>query len=159
MDNYTFVYNEKKRYHKLPYNYLIKICKDSDNYFAVILLFNEYFDIDIIKGIKEDKFKNIDSPYDLFNIYYRCITELEKFEFFKQSRYFCRALLEIGEYDKYINYLFFIKLYLYYLKIKIKQIVLREYIFQYNEKYSNLIFKLRINSKKESEIIYILEKK
>ncbi|KAG4082410.1 hypothetical protein H8356DRAFT_969845 [Neocallimastix lanati (nom. inval.)] len=50
------------------------------------------------------------------------------------------------KYNKYINFLFIIKLYTYYLKLEIKNIILREYIFQYSEKYSVEDFKLEIRT-------------
>ncbi|KAL6588391.1 hypothetical protein U3516DRAFT_827070 [Neocallimastix sp. 'constans'] len=144
--NPKFQINKKRKFYLFPFNFLIKLCKEADNYLPLILLFDQYFDIDIIKGIKENIFINFESIYDILKYYLKYLLILERYDFFKKSRYYCNCLLKIGEYNKYINFLFIIKLYTYYLKLEIKNIILREYIFQYSEKYSVEDFKLEIRT-------------
>ncbi|OUM65001.1 hypothetical protein PIROE2DRAFT_8064 [Piromyces sp. E2] len=82
----------------------------------------------------------------MFQYYIDDIKLLKKYDFFKNSRYYCYDLIKRGQIECYINLLFYIKLYLYYLKIKIRKIIVIEFIFQYELKYVNEEYIERIDT-------------
>lgn len=145
--------NKKTKLYTFPLDLLGKICKKAGNSFPYIYLFDQQRHTDIIKAIQKKFFHDCQGPYDVLKFVLGDIILLEQMDFFKKSRYYATALLKLGEYDKYINILFYIKLYLYYLKIRIRNIVLREYILQYNEKYRRKEFILRINTSERETLL------
>jgi len=129
-------------------NELFNDCKMSDDDILPFLIkFEQNNSNNIIKEINKGTFKNISNIYELVLLYHEDLKYLKELEFFEKSRQWLVELLKIREYDKYINFLFFIKLYQYYLKIKIRNIILFEYLIQYRLKYTKEDYVERIKTK------------
>ncbi|ORX51094.1 hypothetical protein BCR36DRAFT_326160, partial [Piromyces finnis] len=141
--------NNQKILSESSLNALMDSCKKTNDILPFLLQFDQYFsNSDIIREINKNSFDNIDDIYDLLQMYIINLKCLKELDFFKNSRQCLIKLLKIGEYNKYINFLFYIKLYQYYLKIKIRNIILLEYLVQYREKYPKERYIERIKTKK-----------
>ncbi|OUM58337.1 hypothetical protein PIROE2DRAFT_16421 [Piromyces sp. E2] len=145
--------NNVSKTEKVPLNFLLNLYKSSDDILPFLLQFDKYGHNDILKEVKKNTFSGIEDVYDLLQFYIDDIKYLKEIDFFKKSRHALTDLLKIGEYDKYINFLFFIKLYLYYLKIKIRNIILLEYLIQYRKKYSKEEYVERVRTDNVKDLL------
>jgi len=146
--------DNQNAFEKSPLDVLINQCKTTGDILPFLLKFDQYSNNDIIKEINKNSFVGINSVYDLLEIYVSHLKQLKEVDFFKKSRQCLTELLKLKEYDKYVNFLFYIKLYLYYLKVKIKNIILLEFLFQFRMKYPKIYYEERI---KTGDIISLLD--
>jgi len=138
--------DNQNAFEKSPLDVLINQCKMTGDILPFLLKFDQYSNNDIIKEINKNSFVGINSVYDLLEIYVSHLKQLKEVDFFKKSRQCLTELLKLKEYDKYVNFLFYIKLYLYYLKVKIKNIILLEFLFQFRMKYPKIYNEERIKT-------------
>ena len=102
--------DNQNAFEKSPLDVLINQCKMTGDILPFLLKFDQYSNNDIIKEINKNSFVDINSVYDLLEIYVSHLKQLKEVDFFKKSRQCLTELLKLKEYDKYVNFLFYIKL-------------------------------------------------
>ena len=122
MDIKDIFFKRKTKLYPFPKEILIKICKEACSS-VPIYLYLIYYGNNVLKGIQDNSFEGLNTPYDLVQFYIDELKFFIEFNFFKESRYYANFLITSVHFDSYINLLFFVKLYLYYLKVKIRKIM------------------------------------